>query len=93
MRTILMTGVASVFLAGLAQENALAMGGQGGPSDAWGSPYAIFAPQSYNNPPRGWGPQEGRSAYEGQAVAPVDCHGDRACERRIRKSVRPAPAQ
>jgi hypothetical protein len=92
MRTILLIGVASLFLAGVAQDSALAMGGEGGPSDAWGSPYALYAPQTYNPPP-GWGPLEGRSAYEGQAVAPIDCHGDRACERHMRKRVHPAPAQ
>jgi hypothetical protein len=91
MRTILLTGV-GLFLAGVAQDSALAMGGMGGPSDAWGSPYALYAPQT-SSPPPGWGPLERRSAYEGRAVAPVDCRGDRACERRMRKSARPGPAQ
>jgi hypothetical protein len=92
MRMILLIGVASLLALGFAHEGALAMGGMGGPSDAWGSPYALYAPQTYTPPP-GWGPLEGRSAYEGQTVAPVDCHGDRACERRMRRSVHPAPAQ
>ena len=92
MRKIILTGVASLFALGLADESALAMGGMGGPSDAWGSPYALYAPQTYNPPP-GWGSVEGRSAYEGRAAAPVDCHGDRACEWRMRHGVHQAPAQ
>ncbi len=92
MRTILLTGVASLLAVGLAYESALAMGGQGGPSDAWGSPYVLIAPQTYKAP-AGWGPLEGRSAYEGQNAAPVDCRGDRACERRMRQHAHPAPAQ
>jgi hypothetical protein len=92
MRKIMLTGLASLFAFGVAHEGALAMGGMGGPSDAWGSPYVLIAPQTFQPPPS-WGPLEGRSAYEGQATAPVGCHGDRACERRMRKGVHPAPAQ
>lgn len=83
MRKIVLTGVASAFLAASAATGAMAMGGMGGPSDSWGSPYALYAPQTFKPPP-GWGPLEGRSAYESQA-ATMDCRGNLACERRMRR--------
>jgi hypothetical protein len=90
MRKIVFVGVASVFFGlSVASQDAMAMGGQGGPSDAWGSPYVLIAPQTFK-PPAGWGPLEGRSAYEAQA--PVDCQGDRACERRMKRNTHPVYA-
>lgn len=83
MRKIVFTGAAGLCLALGAAGGALAMGGMGGPSDAWGSPYALYAPQTFRPPP-GWGPLEGRSAYESQAAA-MDCRGNLACERRMRR--------
>jgi hypothetical protein len=53
----------------------MSMGGMGGPSDAWGSPYALYAPQSLA------GAANERRETD---VAPADhspCHGDRACKR------------
>ncbi len=89
MRRIILAGADGLCLAFGAASGALAMGNMGGPSDAWGSPYVLYIPQTFQPPP-GWGPLEGRSAYEGRAA--VNCHGDRACERRLRKAA-PAPAQ
>jgi hypothetical protein len=92
MRKIMLISVASLVAFGVAHEGALAMGGMGGPSDSWGSPYALYAPQTFE-PPRSWGPLEGRSAYEGRVATPADCHGDRACEWRMRHGVHSTPAQ
>jgi len=88
MRKTTFTGPASLFVALGLSASALGMGGEGGPADAWASPYALIAPQTLRQAP-GWGPPEGRSAYEGQGVAPINCHGDRACQRRMKKA---APA-
>jgi hypothetical protein len=94
MRKAILTGAAGFVLAlGVAGTGALAMGGMGGPSDAWGSPWALYAPQTFQAPP-GWGPLERRAVSEGQSrAAPTDpCRGNRACERRMRR-VAPGAAQ
>jgi hypothetical protein len=50
MQNFVFTGLAS-FLIGLGLAgSASAMGGMGGPSDAWGSPYVLLVPQSVQAP-------------------------------------------
>ena len=92
MRNIVVISMASFFLGlGVATQSALAAGGgMGGPSDAWGSPYVLIAPQAFQAAT--WGSLEGRSAYESQ-VAPLDCHGDRSCEQRLKRRAHPTPPQ
>ncbi|HEV3043916.1 MAG TPA: hypothetical protein VGY52_08600 [Roseiarcus sp.] len=50
MRKIVFIGAAGLVFT-LGAPGAYAMGGQGGPSDAWGSPYALYAPQTFQAPP------------------------------------------
>jgi hypothetical protein len=67
MRKIAVIAAAGLVLA-LGAPGAHAMGGQGGPSDAWGSPYALYAPQSFQ-PPASWIQYygaEGRAAAVGE---------------------------
>jgi hypothetical protein len=82
MRRIAFLGLAGLSLALAASTSSAAgMGGMGGPSDAWGSPYVLYAPQSLN-PPR-WA-EEGRAAdvTSGDAA----CATDAACLRRLHRS-------
>jgi hypothetical protein len=68
MRRIVVIGAAGLVLA-LGASGAHAMGGQGGPSDAWGSPYALYAPQSFQAPAswtQYYGGAEGRAADVGE---------------------------
>src|SRR5579883_2156565 len=90
MRKAILTGAAGFVLAlGVAGTGALAMGGMGGPSDAWGSPWALYAPQTFQAPP-GWGPLERRAVSEGQSrAAPTgpasgECGGSRPGRRNSR---------
>jgi hypothetical protein len=48
---------------------ASAMGGQGGPSDRWGSPYALIAPQSF---PSDWTNQEKERMSQGSRQPPAN---------------------
>ena len=52
-------GATQLLLALGTATSAAAMGGMGGPSDAWGSPYALIAPQSF--------PSSRSTSGEGQA--------------------------
>jgi len=78
MRQIAIAATACFFLVlGAAGATAMGMGGEGGPSDAWGSPYALYVPQAVTPP--AW--TQSRTTH----VDPdnrFNCHGDRACERR-----------
>jgi hypothetical protein len=68
MRKIVVIAAAGLVLA-LGALDAHAMGGEGGPSDAWGSPYALLAPQSFRPPPSWtwyYGGAEGRAAAVGE---------------------------
>jgi hypothetical protein len=84
MRRFAFSGMVALSLAAAAitSTSAAGMGGMGGPSDAWGSPYVLYVPQSLN-PPR-W-EQEGRAAAD---VTPGDaaCANDAACLRRLHRS-------
>jgi hypothetical protein len=82
MRRIAFFGLVGLSLALAATTSSAAgMGGMGGPSDAWGSPYALYVPQSLN-PPR-W-EQEGRAAD----LTPGDaaCANDAACLHRLHRN-------
>jgi hypothetical protein len=81
MRRIAFLALASLSLAVAATSSSAGMGGMGGPSDAWGSPYVLYVPQSLN-PPR-W-QEEGRAAdvTSGDAA----CVNDAACLRRLHRN-------
>jgi hypothetical protein len=73
-----------VFWVGGVAPSLAGMGGMGGPSDNWGSPYALYVPQSLNS--SRWGEEERAADVTSGDAA---CANDAACLRRLHKSAQP----
>jgi len=71
MRQIPKVGAIGLLLVLGFETVAAAMGGMGGPSDAWGSPYVLIAPQSFPSP-SGTGQKSGSNPQANQA--PTNSH-------------------
>jgi hypothetical protein len=81
MRIIAVAGIACLLLAFDAiTTSGSAFGGMGGATDPWASPYSLYVTPP--KPPT-W-PDNGPAT--GSDGKPIDCHGDKACEQKAKKS-------